>query len=102
MMGLWRGINNDGSGGYQASYAGGSDDDLLVSVTPVIVNGSRYCWRLVQRDQQTLLQLIPLAGSFFSKYNSGGYDMMWVICNLNVTYKYYLSYIGGSNNDLSR
>jgi hypothetical protein len=25
--------------------------------------------------------------------------MMWVICNLNVTYKYYLSYIEGSNND---
>jgi len=24
---------------------------------------------------------------------------VWLICNLNVTYKYYLSYIGGSNND---
>jgi hypothetical protein len=32
-------INNDGSGGYQASFVGGSDDDILVSVTPVIING---------------------------------------------------------------
>ena len=92
-------INNDGSGGYQASYVGGSDDDLLVSVTPVIVNGYPVLLAFGTSRSTNLATINTTGGSFFSKYNSGGYDMMWVICNLNVTYKYYLSYIGGSNND---
>src|SRR6185295_13409056 len=92
-------INNDGSGGYQASFVGGSDDDLLVSVTPVIINGSPVLLAFGTTRSTNLATRNTTGGTFFSNHNSGGYDMMWVICNLNVTYKYYLSYIGGSNND---
>ncbi|HEV8507080.1 MAG TPA: hypothetical protein VGQ53_16830 [Chitinophagaceae bacterium] len=92
-------INNDGSGGYHASFVGGSDDDLLVSVTPVIINGFPVLLAFGTTRSTNLLTNNTTGGTFYSNHNSGGYDMMWVICNLNVTYKYYLSYIGGSNND---
>ena len=92
-------INNDGSGGYHASFVGGSDDDLLVSVTPVIINGFPVLLAFGTTRSTNLAVTNSTGGTFFSNHNSGGYDMMWVICNLNVTYKYYLSYIGGSNND---
>jgi len=92
-------INNDGSGGYQASYVGGSDDDLLVSVTPVIINNMPVLLAFGTTRSTDLATRNTVGGTFYSNHNSGGYDMMWVICNLNVTYKYYLSYIGGSNND---
>ena len=92
-------INNDGSGGYQASFVGGSDDDILVSVTPVIIHGAPVLLAFGTTMSNDLATINTTGGTFFSDHNSGGYDMMWVICNLNVTYKYYLSYIGGSNND---
>ena len=92
-------INNDGSGGYQASFVGGSDDDILVSVTPVVINGFPVLLAFGTTTSNDLATINTAGGTFFSNHNSGGYDMMWVICNLNVTYKYYLSYIGGSNND---
>jgi hypothetical protein len=92
-------INNDGSGGYQASFVGGSDDDLLVSVTPVVINGYPVLLAFGTTKSTDLATINTTGGTFFSNHNSGGFDMMWVICNLNVTYKYYLSYIGGSNND---
>ena len=92
-------INNDGSGGYQASFVGGSDDDILVSVTPVIIKGLPVLLAFGTTTSNDLATINTAGGTFFSNHNSGGYDMMWVICNLNVTYKYYLSYIGGSNND---
>ena len=92
-------INNDGSGGYQASYVGGSDEDLLVSVTPVIINNMPVLLAFGTTRSTDLATTNKVGGTFYSNHNSGGYDMMWVICNLNVTYKYYLSYIGGSNND---
>jgi len=92
-------INNDGSGGYQASYVGGSDEDLLVSVTPVIINGQPVLLAFGTTRSTDLATRNTVGGTFYSNHNSGGYDMMWVICSLSVTYKYYLSYIGGSNND---
>ena len=92
-------INNDGSGGYQASFVGGSDDDILVSVTPVIIKGLPVLLAFGTTRSTDLSTINTAGGTFFSNHNSGGYDMMWVICNLNVTYKYYLSYIGGTNND---
>jgi hypothetical protein len=92
-------INNDGSGGYHASFVGGSDDDLLVSITPVIINGFPVLLAFGTTRSTNLATINTTGGTFYSNQNSGGYDMMWVICNLNVTYKYYLSYIGGSNND---
>jgi len=92
-------INNDGSGGYQASFVGGSDDDILVSVTPVIIKGVPVLLAFGTTTSTDLATMNTTGGTFYSNHNSGGYDMMWVICNLNVTYKYYLSYIGGSNND---
>jgi len=92
-------INNDGSGGYQASFVGGSDDDLLVSVTPVIIHDVPVLLAFGTTRSTNLAAVNSAGGSFYSNHNSGGYDMMWVISNLNLTYKYYLSYIGGSNND---
>lgn len=92
-------INNDGSGGYQASFVGGTDDDLLVSVTPVIIKGIPLLLAFGTTRSTDLAVSNKIGGTFYSNHNSGGYDMIWVICNLNVTYKYYLSYIGGSNND---
>lgn len=92
-------INNDGSGDYHASFVGGSDDDLLVSVTPVIINGFPVLLAFGTTRSTNLAAINSTGGTFYSNHNSGGYDMMWVICNLNVSYKYYLSYIGGSNND---
>jgi len=92
-------INNDGSGGYHASFVGGSDDDILVSVTPVVIKGFPVLLAFGTTRSNDLATINTAGGTFFSNHNSGGYDMMWVICNLNVTYKYYLSYIGGTNND---
>jgi len=92
-------INNDGSGGYHASFVGGSDDDILVSVTPMVINGWPVLLAFGTTRSTDLATVNTTGGTFFSNHNSGGYDMMWVICNLNVTYRYYLSYIGGSNND---
>lgn len=92
-------INNDGSGNYHASYVGGSDDDMLVSVRPVIINGYPVLLAFGTTKSDNLAAINTIGGSFYSNTNSGGYEMMWLICNLNVTYKFYLSYIGGSNND---
>ena len=92
-------INNDGSGGYRASFVGGADDDLLVSVTPLVINGYPVLLAFGTTRSSNLTTINSTGGTFYSNHNSGGYDMMWVICNLNVSYKYYLSYIGGSNND---
>jgi hypothetical protein len=92
-------INNDGTGGYQASFVGGSDEDILVSVRPVFINNWPVLLAFGTTKSTDLNTVNTTGGSFYSNSNSGGYDMMWVMCNLNVTYKYYLSYIGGSNND---
>ncbi len=92
-------INNDGTGGYQASFVGGSDDDILVSVRSVVINNITVLLAFGTTKSNDLATINTAGGSFYSGSNSGGYDMMWVICNLNVTYKYYLSYIGGSSND---
>ncbi len=92
-------INNDGTGAYQASFVGGSDEDILVSVRPVIINNWPVLLAFGTTKSTDLATVNTTGGSFYSGNNSGGYDMMWVMCNLNVTYKYYLSYIGGSNND---
>ena len=92
-------INNNGSGTYQASYVGGSGDDLLVSVRPVNVNGAAVLLGFGTTTSNDLATLNYNGGTFFSNSNSGGQDMMWVICDLGVTTRYYLSYIGGSGND---
>jgi len=92
-------INNDGTGGYQASFVGGSDEDILVSVRPVMINNWPVLLAFGTTKSTDLNTVNTTGGSFYSNTNSGGYDMMWVMCNLNVTYQYYLSYIGGSNND---
>jgi len=92
-------INNDGTGGYQASFVGGTDDDILVSVTPVIIKGVPVLLAFGTTKSTDLATINTAGGTFYSNHNSGGYEMVWLICNLNVTYKYYLSYIGGSNND---
>lgn len=92
-------INNDGSGGYQSSFVGGSGEDILVSVRPVIINNWPVLLAFGTTKSNDLATKDITGGTFYSNVNSGGYDMMWLICNLNLTYKYYLSYIGGSNND---
>ena len=92
-------INNDGTGQYQASFVGGSDDDILVSVRPVIVKNLPVLLAFGTTKSTDLSAVNHTGGSFFNNSNSGGYDMMWLICDLGVSFKYYLSYIGGSNND---
>lgn len=92
-------VYNDGSSGYKATFTGGSDDDILVSVRPVVVNqqvallgwGTTASTDLVTRNFNS--------GTFFSNTNSGNLDMVFVISNLDLNTKYYLSYIGGSAND---
>jgi|GEM_PF-1812157 len=92
-------INNDGSGGFAASFVGGSDDDILVSVRPVVVKNLPVLLAFGTTRSNDLSAVNHTGGSFYSNANSGGYDMMWLICDFNLTFQYYLSYIGGSNND---
>lgn len=92
-------INNDGTGNYKASYTGGSDDDILVSVRPILVLGQPVllCFGTTQSNDLPVRNYN--AGSFYSSFNSGGLDMMFLICDQDLSFKYYLSYIGGSEND---
>lgn len=92
-------IYNDGSSGYKATYTGGSDDDILVSVRPVVVNQQVALLAWGSTTSTDLATRNFNSGSFFSNTNSGGLDMMFIICDMNMTTKYYLSYIGGSAND---
>jgi hypothetical protein len=92
-------INNNGSGTYQASFVGGSNEDILVSIRPVIINNAPVLLGFGTTRSTDLATINYNGGSFYSNTNSGGYEMMWIICDLNVTSRYYLSYIGGSAND---
>ena len=59
----------------------------------------RCCWLSAQPRQMILLHHDTAGGTFFSNHDSGGYDMMWVICNLE-RYLQILSFLyRGSNND---
>jgi hypothetical protein len=92
-------IYNDGSPGYKATYTGGSADDILVSVRPVTVNHTIALLGWGSTSSTNLATVNFNSGSFFSNSNTGGLDMMFVICDMNFVHKYYLSYIGGSAND---
>lgn len=92
-------IYNDGNTDHKASFVGGNDDDILVSVRPVVVNNRVAILGFGSTRSDDLATRNFNAGSFFSGSNSGGLDMMFVISDLDMSHKYYLSYIGGSNND---
>lgn len=92
-------INNDGSGGYKASYVGGSGTDILVSVRPIVVNNRALLLSFGTTTSSDLPVVNYNSGTFYSSSNSGGYEIMFLICDMNLTSKYYLSYIGGTGND---
>ncbi len=92
-------IYNDGSPGYKATYTGGSDDEILVSVRPVTVNNQIALLSWGTTASNDLVTRNFNSGTFFSANNAGGLDMMFVISDMNLVSKYYLSYIGGSAND---
>lgn len=92
-------INNDGTGGYKASFTGGSGTDLLVSVRPVIVS-QQVALLCFGTTNSTNLAVANINDEpFFSGTNSGGQDMMFLICDMTFSNKLYLSYIGGTGND---
>ena len=92
-------IYNDGSGSYKATFLGGSDDDILVSARPVVVNSqvALLSWGTTASTDLAVRNLG--AGTFYSPNNTGGLDMVFAITDLDFVTKYYLSYIGGSAND---
>ncbi len=92
-------INNDGSGGYNATYVGGSDIDILVSVRPVLLYNDIALMSFGSTRSTDLATFNLDEGSLFSNALTGGYDMMFLICDLSLQSKYYLSYIGGTAND---
>lgn len=103
-------IYNDGSGGYQASYVGGSDMDILVCVRPVVLDHQILLLCFGTTASTDLAVNNFNAGTLYSSTNSSPnagtgsgssdrYDMMFLICNMNFSTKYYLSYIGGDKND---
>ena len=92
-------LYNDGSPGYKATFTGGSDDEILVSVRPVVVNNQIALLSWGTTGSTDLQTRNFNSGTFFSNSNAGGLDMLFVICDFNLSIKYYLSYIGGSRND---
>jgi hypothetical protein len=92
-------IYNDASAGYKATFTGGSSDEILVSVRPVTVNNQVALLSWGTTASTDLVTRNFNSGTFFSANNTGGLDMMFVICDMNFVTKYYLSYIGGSAND---
>jgi hypothetical protein len=92
-------IYNDASAGYKATFTGGSDDEILVSVRPVTVNNQVALLSWGSTASTDLATRNFNSGTFFSANNTGGLDMMFVICDMDLVTKYYLSYIGGSAND---
>ena len=92
-------LYNDGSPGYKATYTGGFNDDILVSVRPVVVNNNVALLSFGTTQSFDLATRNFNSGTFYSATNSGDHDMMFVICDLDLTTEYYLSYIGGSAND---
>ncbi|HYM93719.1 MAG TPA: hypothetical protein VET23_06245, partial [Chitinophagaceae bacterium] len=92
-------IRNDGTGGYKASYVGGSGSDLFVSVRPIIVGNQAALLCFGTTSSSNLPVINYNAETFYNATNSGGLDMMFLICDMNLNTKYYLSYIGGTDND---
>ena len=92
-------IHNDGTGGYRATYIGGSNEDILVSIRKVIVNNQPVLLSFGTTKSTDLATLNYNGGTFFSSANSGGYDMLFTITDQSLNLKEYLSYIGGVNND---
>ncbi len=92
-------INNDGSGGYKANYVGGSKQDNLVSIRPIVLNNNALLMGFGATQSTNLSVTNYNSGTFFSNANSGGWDMMFLICDMTLSTKYYLSYVGGSDND---
>ena len=93
-------IRNDGTGGYKADFVGGSGNiDNLMSVRLITFNGGGavFCFGTTQ---STDLSVQNFNGeSFYSGVKGTGYDMMFLICNVNLSSKYFLSYTGGDNDD---
>lgn len=92
-------IYNNGGPGYKATFTGGSDEDILVSIRPVTVNNRIALLGWGTTASSDLSTRNFNSGTFYSNANRGGLDMMFVICDMNLKSKYYLSYIGGSAND---
>lgn len=92
-------IYNNGGPGYKATYTGGSDDDILVAVRPVTVNNTVALLAWGSTASTDLAVRNFNSGTFYSPNNSGGLDMLFVICDIDLQSKYYLSYVGGSAND---
>lgn len=92
-------FNNTGTGAYTASYTGGSGTDILVTVRPIILQGTILLMSFGSTNSANLPTLNFNSESFYSAANAGGLDMMFLICDLQLQSKYYLSYIGGADND---
>ena len=92
-------LYNDGSPGYKATYTGGFNDDILVSVRPVVVNNRIALLSFGTTESADLSTRNFNSGTFYNANNTGNHDMMFVICDLDLTTEFYLSYIGGSADD---
>lgn len=92
-------IKNDGTGGYKASYVGGTGDDILVSVRLISLFNNAYLLCFGSTKSTNLSARNFNSESFFSSANAGGLDMMFLVTDLDISTKVYLSYIGGSGND---
>lgn len=65
-------IRNDGTGGYKASYMGGSGTDMLVSVRTIVVNNQAVLLCFGTTASTNLSVLNYNSGTFYSSTNSGG------------------------------
>lgn len=92
-------FSNNGSINYKASYIGGSGSDIMVSIRPIFIQGQVLLMSFGTTQSTNLPVLNFNEESFYSSSNAGGLDMMFLICDLQLSSKYYLSYVGGSGND---
>ena len=92
-------ISNDGTSEYKASFVGGSNVDILVSVRLISMYNSAYLMSFGSTQSTNLSTKNFNSETFYSPLNAGGLDMMFLITKLDLSTKVYLSYVGGSGND---
>jgi hypothetical protein len=92
-------IRNDGTGGYKADFVGGNGFENLMAVRLITFagRGAVFCFGTTQSTDLPVQNFN--AESFYSSAKGTGYDMMFLICNLTLDKKYFLTYAGGDNDD---
>jgi Secretion system C-terminal sorting domain len=92
-------IKNDGTGGYKADFVGGNGFENLMAVRFIGIGGKGavFCFGTTQSTD------LPVQNfnteSFYSATKQTGYDMMFLICNITLDTKHFLSYAGGDADD---